>query len=78
MLGGFHFNDRRYADDDLTMGSGACWIAWIAVSTLWLVAAAAGLGALAPAQTEIITKEIAHFFILHCIVRQFCPAQGAS
>jgi L-rhamnose isomerase/sugar isomerase len=21
MLGGFHFNDRRYADDDLTMGS---------------------------------------------------------
>ena len=21
MLGGFHFNDRRYADDDLTLGS---------------------------------------------------------
>src|SRR5262249_58836849 len=21
MLGGFHFNDRRYADDDLTIGS---------------------------------------------------------
>ena len=21
MLGGFHFNDRRYADDDLTVGS---------------------------------------------------------
>ena len=21
MLGGFHFNDRRYADDDLTFGS---------------------------------------------------------
>lgn len=21
MLGGFHFNDRRYADDDLTMGT---------------------------------------------------------
>ena len=21
MLGGFHFNDRKYADDDLTMGS---------------------------------------------------------
>jgi L-rhamnose isomerase/sugar isomerase len=20
-LGGFHFNDRRYADDDLTLGS---------------------------------------------------------
>jgi len=20
MLGGFHFNDRRYADDDLTLG----------------------------------------------------------
>ena len=21
MLGGFHFNDRKYGDDDLTMGS---------------------------------------------------------
>jgi L-rhamnose isomerase / sugar isomerase len=21
MLGGFHFNDRKYADDDLTLGS---------------------------------------------------------
>jgi len=21
MIGGFHFNDRRYADDDLTLGS---------------------------------------------------------
>ena len=21
LLGGFHFNDRRYADDDLTLGS---------------------------------------------------------
>jgi L-rhamnose isomerase/sugar isomerase len=21
MLGGFHFNDRRYADDELTLGS---------------------------------------------------------
>lgn len=30
MLGGFHFNDRKYADDDLTLGSidpyGAFWI----------------------------------------------------